>query len=193
MSTPVTGTTTVITSSANPSSPGQAVTFTAAVTSASGMPAGEVSFYDGGILLGSSALNASGRAAWTASFAAGSHLVTAAYPGAEDLASSQANVRQAACDPPMLTQQPSSQSIASGQSVTLTAQANATPPFTFQWYRGPSGDVSAPIFGATSQTLTMPALTRSASFWVQLSNGCGAAQSATATITVLTRRRTAGH
>jgi hypothetical protein len=157
------------------------------------MPAGEVSFYDGSILLGSSVLNASGRAALTASFAAGSHLVTAAYPGAEGLASSQANVRQAACDPPTLTQQPASQSIVSGQPVTLTVQANATPPFTFQWYRGSSGDVSAPIFGATSPTFTPPALTRSTSFWVQLSNGCGAVKSATATITVLAKRRTVSH
>jgi hypothetical protein len=190
VSTPVTGTTTVITSAANPSSPAQFVTFTAMVTSASGTPAGEVSFYDGGRLLGSSALDPSGHATMTASFAAGSHLVTAAYPGADGLASSQANVRQAACDPPMLTEQPASQSIVSGQPVTLTVQANATPPFTFQWYRGSSGDVSAPILGATSPALTLPALTRSASFWVQLSNGCGAVPSATATITVLARRRT---
>src|SRR5258708_28360698 len=81
VSTAVTGTTTTITSSANPSAPGQVVTFTATVTSASGTPAGEVRFYDGGLLLGSSALSASGRAAPATSFAAGSHLGTAAYLG----------------------------------------------------------------------------------------------------------------
>ena len=193
VSTAVTGTTTTVTSSANPSSPGQVVTFTAAVTSASGTPAGVVRFYDGGLLLGSSALSASGRAALATSFAAGSHLVTAAYLGSDSVATSQASVRQAACDPPILTQQPASQTIASGQRVTLTVQTSATPSFSFQWYQGLSGDTSTPIFGAISQTFTLPTLTRSTSFWVQLTSVCGNAQSATATITVQTRRRTASH
>jgi hypothetical protein len=193
VSTAVTGTTTTITSSANPSPPGQVVTFTAAVNSASGTPAGEVRFYDGGLRLGKSALSASGRAALATSFAAGSHLVTAAYLGSDTVATSQANVRQAACDPPILTQEPASQTIASGQRVTLTVQTNATPPFSLQWYQGLSGDTSTPIFGAISQTFTPPALTRSTSFWVQLSSVCGNVQSATAMITVQTRRRTAGH
>ncbi len=193
VSTAVTGTTATITSSANPSPPGQIVTFTAAVTSASGTPAGEVRFYDGGLPLGSSALSASGRAALATSFAAGSHQVTAAYLGSDTVATSRANVRQAACDPPILTQQPASQTIASGQRVTLTVQTSATPPFSFQWYQGLSGDTSTPIFGAISQTFTPPALTRSTSFWVRLTSACGNGQSATATITVQTRRRTASH
>lgn len=193
VSTAVTGTTTTITSSANPSSPGEVVTFTASVTSPSGTPAGEVRFYDGGLLLGTSVLSASGRAAFAASFAAGSHLVTAAYLGADTVATSQANVRQAACNPPILTQQPASQTIASGQRVTLTVQTSATPPFSLQWYQGLSGDSSTPIFGAISQTFTSPALTRSTSYWVQLSSVCGNVQSATATITVQARRRSAGH
>ncbi len=193
VSTAVTGTTTTITSSANPSAPGQVVTFTAAVTSASGTPAGEVRFYDGGLLLGTSVLSASGRAALATSFAAGSHLVTAAYLGADTVATSQAGVRQAACDPPILTQQPASQTIASGQRMTLMVQTSATPPFSLQWYQGLSGDTSTPIFGAISQTFTPPALTRSTSFWVQLTSVCGNVQSATATITVQSRRRTAGH
>jgi hypothetical protein len=193
VSTPVTGTTTTITSSANPSPPGQVVTFTAAVTSSSGTPAGEVRFYDGGLLLGSSALSASGHAALATSFAAGSHLVTAAYLGADSVATSQANVRQAACDPPILTQQPASQTIISGQGVTLTVQTSATPPFSLQWYQGLSGDTSTPVFGAISQSFTPRAQTRSTSFWVQLTSVCGNAQSATATITVQARRRTASH
>jgi hypothetical protein len=190
----VSGTTTTITSSANPSSPGQFITFTAAVTSAPTTPAGEVSFYDGGILLGSSALNASGRAAWTASLAAGSHLVTAAYLGSDTVATSQGTVRQAACEPPTMTQQPASQSIFPGQTVTLAVQAGPTPPFSFQWYRGVSGDVSSPIGASNSQTLTPFAPTTRVSFWVQVSNPCGSVQSATATITVRQpRRRTVGH
>jgi len=193
VSTAVIGTTTTITSSANPSSPGQIVTFTAAVTSASGTPSGVVRFYDGSLLLGSSALTSSGRAALATSFAAGSHLITGAYLGSDTVATSQANIRQAACDPPVLTQQPASQTIASGQRATLTVQTNATPPYSLQWYQGLSGDTSTPIFGAISQMFTSTALTRNTSFWVQLTSVCGNVQSATATITVQTRRRTASH
>jgi hypothetical protein len=194
VSTSFGGTTTSITSSSNPSSPGEVVTFTAAVTSPSGMPPGDVSFYDGGILLGTSPLSPSGRATLTTSFSAGSHLVTAAYLGSETLATSQANVRQAVCEPPVLTQQPASQSILQGQAVALTVQGSPTPPFSFQWYSGQSGDISSPIAAATSQTLAVAGLTRTSSFWVQVSNACGSVRSATATITVQQpRRRTISH
>jgi hypothetical protein len=182
------GTATSITSSANPSSPGQVVTFTAAVTSPSGTPSGDVSFYDGGLLLGTFPLSASGRATLTALFAAGSHLVTAAYLGSDTLATSQATVRQATCDPPALTQQPATQSIVPGQSVTLKVQSAGSAPFSFQWYQGASGDTSTPISGATSQTFTPATLTMSTSYWVKVSNDCGAVQSATATISIWPRR-----
>jgi hypothetical protein len=70
-----------VTSSRNPSSTGQSVTFTANVTLASGL----VEFYDGGTLLGASPISA-GRATFTTStLAAGSHAITARYPGSATL------------------------------------------------------------------------------------------------------------
>jgi hypothetical protein len=194
VSTPVTSTTTTITASILPASPGEIVSFTAAVTSALGTPAGVVSFYDGGILLGTSTLSPSGHAILTTSFAQGPHLVTAAYLGSETFAISQASVRPDICDPPVLTQQPASQSIVQGQVITLAVQGSGTAPFSYQWYEGSSGDFSKPILGAISQAFRLDALTRTTSFWVQVSNICGAVQSATATITVgPPRRRTVRH
>jgi hypothetical protein len=74
-------TTTTLASSLDPSVYGQFVTFTAAVSAASGTPAGTVIFYDGSTQLGSVTL-ANGRASMsTSSLAAGSHSVTAAYQG----------------------------------------------------------------------------------------------------------------
>jgi hypothetical protein len=67
-------------SSQNPSSSGQSVTFTATVTGMS--PTGTVTFKDGGTVLGTSTLNASGQATLTIStLSVGSHPITATYNG----------------------------------------------------------------------------------------------------------------
>jgi hypothetical protein len=75
--------TTVLTSSANPSTINQAVTFTATVTGPGGTPGGGVSFFvDGGVPLATVSLNPSGVATFTTrALTVGSHSVTAAYFG----------------------------------------------------------------------------------------------------------------
>jgi hypothetical protein len=74
-------TTTAISSSANPSVVGQAVTFTATV-GASGTLTGTVTFRDGTAILGTGTLNASRQAMLTTSaLAFGSHSITAQYSG----------------------------------------------------------------------------------------------------------------
>jgi hypothetical protein len=79
------GTVTLLTSSANPSVVGQAVTFAATVETTGAIPqtpAGTVSFYDGATLLQTVALNAQGVATLTtAALAAGLHAMTAVYSG----------------------------------------------------------------------------------------------------------------
>jgi len=72
-----------LTSSANPATYGQAVTFTATVTSSSGnTPIGSVNFNDGSTTLGTGTLDANGVATFTtSSLSLGSHSVVAAYPG----------------------------------------------------------------------------------------------------------------
>ena len=72
-------TTTVLSSSKNPSSFGQAVTFTAKVTGFS--PTGTVTFSDGGMQIGAGTLAAGTATFTTTSFAVGSHSITAKYGG----------------------------------------------------------------------------------------------------------------
>jgi len=78
---------------------------------------------------------------------------------------------------------PQSQTIASGLTATLTVTAAGTAPFNYQWYQGVSGDTSTPV-GTSSDAFTTPALTTDTSYWVRVTNTCGQADSATATITV---------
>jgi len=76
-----------LSSSANPSNFGQAVTFTATVTTGtpgSGTPTGTVTFFDGATMLGTGTLDATGHASFTTTafgFSVGSHAITAQYGG----------------------------------------------------------------------------------------------------------------
>ncbi len=78
-------TTTVLVSSLNPAAPGQAVTFTATVSTTAqgaGTPAGTVTFFDGTTTLGTMTLNSSGVASLTTStLSVGKHTITATYNG----------------------------------------------------------------------------------------------------------------
>ncbi len=87
------------------------------------------------------------------------------------------------CSPPSVTTQPQSQTIMSGQSVTLSATATGTTPLAYQWYQGSSGDTSLPV-GTNASSFTTPALTTTTSYWVQVTNACGQADSATATVSM---------
>ena len=78
-------TTTTLISSLNPSFVGQAVTFTATVTSTAGTPPnGEtITFYEGSAVLGTAALSAGTAFLTTSSLSAGTFTITASYvPGA---------------------------------------------------------------------------------------------------------------
>ncbi|GEM_PF-3510160 len=90
-------TSTAITSSANPSVPGEVATFIARVKpNGSGTPTGSVTFSDGSNTLGSSTLNGSGVATLSASnLSVGSHSISASYQGDNSfLASSSSTVTQ---------------------------------------------------------------------------------------------------
>ncbi len=79
---PVFNTSTTVTSNNNPSAGGEPVTFTATVTSGTGIPTGTVNFKDGASIIGSGTLNGSGQATYTtSSLSQGSHSITAEYLG----------------------------------------------------------------------------------------------------------------
>ncbi len=86
-----------LSSSDNPSTFGELVTFTAAVTrNGNGIPTGTVTFADASVTLGTGTLDSSGHATYTTStLALGSHLITAAYGGdADDLGSTSSALTQ---------------------------------------------------------------------------------------------------
>jgi hypothetical protein len=80
-------TTTALRSSLNPSAHGQAVTFTAKVTSAGSMPTGKVTFKDGTISVGTATLSSGVAKLTKSTLAVGTHPITAQYTG--DAASSK--------------------------------------------------------------------------------------------------------
>jgi hypothetical protein len=116
-------------SSANPAAPGQAVTFTATVSAiapGAGTPTGTVTFKDGAVILGTVAVGAGGTATFPTSFAAaGGHAITAVYNGDPDFAgSSQSLTEQVNSAAPPTLAPIANQTVAAGQSLTLTLQGN---------------------------------------------------------------------
>ena len=82
--TVIEGTAVNLTSSINPSTVGQSVTFTATVTTPGGgvSPTGTVTFFDGSTPLGTQTLNGGGVATYaTSTLANGAHQITATYNG----------------------------------------------------------------------------------------------------------------
>ncbi len=86
-------------------------------------------------------------------------------------------------DAPSITTQPTNQEVQSGTAVVLSVAASGDD-LTYQWYTGNSGDTASPVAGATAGTLDTGALSVSTSFWVQITNTGGTANSETAVITV---------
>ena len=92
-------------------------------------------------------------------------------------------VESSICFEPLITSQPQSQTIQSGQTAILSVSALGTTPFSYQWYQGLAGETSAPV-GTNFGTYTTPALTQTTSYWVRVSNDCGYSDSGGAIITV---------
>jgi Bacterial Ig-like domain (group 3) len=84
--------TTVLTSSLNPSNYGQNVTFTATVSSSAGVPDGSITFQQNGTVIGTVNLNSNGVATFSDSvLGVGSHNVIAKYSGSTDYDNSQSS------------------------------------------------------------------------------------------------------
>lgn len=110
------------------------------------------------------------------------HAVQAVYPGNVCAPGTSTTPPPPSCTAPSITGQPTSRTITSGQTTTLSVTATGTS-LTYQWYVGTSGSTASPIAGATSPSVTV-APTTTTSYWVRVSNSCGAANSSTATVTV---------
>ena len=185
-------TSTAVTSAPNPSTFGQSVTFTASVTSSTGIPSGTVTFTDGATTLASGvAVNSSGVASFsTTTLASGSHTITAAFTGGAGWLNSSgtaaAQVVQSATSTAVTsTANPST----FGQSVTFTATVSSSggvPTGTFAFTDGATTLASgvavngSGIASFSSTTLAVGSHTITAAFtggagW-QNSSGTAAAQ-----------------
>jgi len=130
-----------LTSSVNPASLGQTITFTAIVTgSASGYPTGSVQFLDGTKLLATVGLS-SGQATYTtSSLSAGSHNIVAQYSGDSVFPPAQTVYGEAVFATVTMTVTAAPLTVVYGQGVTLTASISpTTPPAGFA---APSGQVT---------------------------------------------------
>ena len=110
-----------LTSSASPSLPGQAVTFTDTVSGMSGTPTGTVTFLDGTTVLGTATLGANGTATYTTSaLGLGSHDIIAVYSGDSTYAGNASALTQLV--------------VLDGTGTSLASSANPSPsgqPLTF--------------------------------------------------------------
>jgi large repetitive protein len=134
----VTGTTTTLTSSQNPSEVGQSVTFTATVAADSGntTPTGNVSFQDNGTQIGANSLTNGVATFSTNTLTAGSHNITAAYNfdnGNTSFATSTSNLIQQNVTngiPTVVAVTGSPNPSTANQQVTFTATVSVAAGFT---------------------------------------------------------------
>lgn len=163
------GTTTSVVTSVSPSVYGQAVTFTATVTQASGstIPSGTVTFTNGATTLGSATLDSSGKASISLSSLAvgGPYTITASYVASGSFTASSGTTNQTVnkattTSTVSATPNPS----VYGQSVTFTATVSTVAPGvgnpsgTFSFFDGStnlgSGTITAGVATLTTSSLS---------------------------------------
>lgn len=127
-----------VTSSLNPSAPGDNVTFTATVTSGSGTPTGTIAWTDGATPLGTTPLSAGVATFATSTLTTGTHTITGTYSGDGTFTGGESgNVVQVVSTATTTTTLASSANPStSGQNVTFTATVSSSTAGTI------SGDVT---------------------------------------------------
>jgi hypothetical protein len=171
-------TTTAVTSGVNPSSYGQALTFTASVaTSFGGSPTGTVTFFDGGTQIGSASVSGGFARFTTGATAlnAGAHSIVASYSGDANFTGSSSatwgqTVNAAATSSTLAS---SLNPSVFGQSVTFTATVSSAVSGT------QSGTVSFYVDGSTTPAQTSTLSSGTAQF--STSSLAGGTHSVTAT------------
>jgi hypothetical protein len=90
------------------------------------------------------------------------------------------------CAAPALAVQPGGGDVLANTSATLYAGVTGSAPLVLQWYEGATGDTTHPAPNGTGQTLVSPPLFAPTRYWVRATNDCGTADSAAASISVVT-------
>lgn len=120
----------MLTSSSSPATSGKPLTLTALLTAVGGVPTGSVSFVDGGTVLGTANVSASGLATLvTSSLSTGTHVLSATYAGSAKLIASASApmslVVSEAAVAPTIACSASPSSITAGDLSTVVATANS--------------------------------------------------------------------
>ena len=89
-----------------------------------------------------------------------------------------------ASTPPALTTPLAGTAVPYGQSASLRVDATGGA-LSYQWYRGPSGDTSRPVVGATGRELGLDAVTTDETYWVRVTNAAGSLDSAAVRVTLV--------
>jgi len=94
---------------------------------------------------------------------------------------------QASAAAPSITQQPSSQTVASGSTVVFSVEASGLPAPTYQWYLGAKAlSAGSGVSGVNGPTLVISGATEGGTYYCQASNASGAVMSSGATLAVST-------
>jgi hypothetical protein len=176
-------TTLALTSSPNPSVYGNTVNFTAAVAASKGAkPTGMVKFYDGTTLMGTASVQSNGSAVLPDPLlSAGSHSVTAVYPGDSAFAGSTSNavtqvVNKAARTVTLASSpnpSPSGQPVTMTATVALSTAPVASPTGTVTFFDGTTALGTAPLSAAGQATFNTTTLTLGSHSLKAVYNGDG--------------------
>jgi hypothetical protein len=98
------------------------------------------------------------------------------------------------CVPAAVIAGPLDQTSASGRRVVLTVQAAGSEPYAYDWFAQEIGESSPHLLASHVATIITEPLTGSTTFWATVTNPCGFAVSARATVAVpLPRGRSVRH
>jgi hypothetical protein len=76
------------------------------------------------------------------------------------------------CTAASIVTHPSAVWILPGSPATLSIAASGTAPISYQWYAGTSGNLTSPIAGATTASVTVTPSATISTYWVHVSNSC---------------------
>jgi len=167
-------TATTLSTSASSTGVGQAIIFTAQVSSGSGIPSGTISFNDGQVLLGQLTLDATGQAILiTSALAAGTHTISATYTGNATFSGSasdalavevQRSPLQATATTLAASANPAPVTTVLALSATVTAAAEQAPPTGTITFMDGTTKLSTIGLQNGTATLTTAALTAGAHY-----------------------------
>jgi len=92
------------------------------------------------------------------------------------------------CVPVIVDQPTDTLSLDYGAQAAIRINVYSYVPVSYHWYEGERGDTSLPVPGATTDTLIIPPVASTTSYWVRISSDCGSVDSRATHVVALTSR-----